>query len=158
MSRTASVLGAFLLRRAISTDVGAIANLEKMAFSDPWSIAEFSKVVTSRWTIFLVAVESGRSDIAGYIVISTVIDEAEVLNLAVAPSYRGIGLGGMLLDAGLANAIEAGAGSVFLEVRESNAAARALYASRGFGEISRRKRYYGKPVEDALVLRWALQR
>lgn len=147
-----------MLRRATVADVGAIADLEKMAFSDPWSVAEFSKVVTSHWTIFLVAVESGRSEIAGYVVISTVIDESEVLNLAVAPSYRGTGLGGMLLDAGLANALEAGAGSVFLEVRESNVAARALYASRGFGEISRRKRYYGNPVEDALVLRWALQR
>ena len=90
-------------------------------------------------------------------IVAAVLDEAEVLNLAVSPSCRGLGVGGMLLDAALSEAAAAGATSVFLEVRESNVAARALYASRGFTEISRRSRYYRKPVEDALVLRGAVQ-
>jgi len=63
-----------------------------------------------------------------------------------------------LIDAAIAEAESRGAESMFLEVRESNRAARALYASRGFEEISRRRGYYRTPVEDALVLRRAMQR
>ncbi len=151
-------VAAFELRRAVAGDLAAIAELELAAFTDPWSATEFVKFVDFRHGIFLVAVSTVGKELAGYTVITTVLDEAEVLNLAVAPSLRGIGVGGLLLDAGLSEAAARGASSVFLDVRESNAAARALYASRGFAEISRRRRYYARPVEDALVLRGAAQR
>jgi len=76
-----------------------------------------------------------------------------VLNLAVVPEQRGQGLGARLLDAGLA-AIQARGGSeVFLEVRASNAVAQSLYAGRGFRTEGRRRGYYRRPDEDALVLR-----
>lgn len=153
-----SVAGAFVLRQAEPGDVAAIASLENAAFTDPWSAAEFSSLVGLPRAIFLVAVEVADDRVAGYAIVSTVLDEAEVLNLAVSPARRGLGVGAMLLDAAVALAGVAGATSVFLEVRESNAAARGLYASRGFSEISRRRRYYAKPVEDALVLRGAVQR
>lgn len=148
----------FPIRPAARADVPAIAALEKVAFTDAWSAAEFAILVHSGTTIFLVALEPEGGAVAGYVIVSAVLDEAEVLNLAVSPAWRGSGLGGRLLDAGLAEAAGAGAISVFLEVRESNVAARALYGSRGFREISRRRQYYRKPVEDALVLRGAAQR
>ncbi|MEO5580004.1 MAG: ribosomal protein S18-alanine N-acetyltransferase [Gemmatimonadaceae bacterium] len=148
----------FALRRAVASDVAAIAALEKAAFTDPWSAAEFATLLNSRHGIFLVALDTVGRALAGYTIITTVLDEAEVLNLAVAPSLRGRGVGGLLLDAATSAASARGASSVFLEVRESNAAARALYASRGFTEVSRRRRYYVRPVEDALVLRGAAQR
>jgi ribosomal-protein-alanine N-acetyltransferase len=76
----------------------------------------------------------------------------------VRVSSRGRGLGGKLLDAALDEVASRGADQVFLEVRESNHTARSLYASRGFTEVSRRRGYYRSPVEDALVLRLAVQR
>lgn len=148
----------FTVRVADAGDVAAIAALEKVAFTDAWSAGEFAQLADSDRSIFLVALDAAGGTLLGYVIVAAVVDEAEVLNLAVAPECRGVGLGGMLLDAALSRAAAAGATSVFLEVRESNDAARALYASRGFGEIARRRQYYRKPVEDALVLRGAVQR
>lgn len=108
--------------------------------------------------IFLVAADEESGEVAGYVVTLAVMDESEVLNIAVDTPYRGASIGGMLLDHALAAAEGAGSESTFLEVRESNVAARRLYERRGFEEISRRVRYYRSPVEDALVLRRAVQR
>jgi len=83
----------------------------------------------------------------------SVVDEAEIANLAVANDVRRAGVGARLLDHALDIARERHSYVVFLEVRESNAGARALYASRGFEVAGRRAKYYRKPVEDALVLR-----
>jgi len=63
------------------------------------------------------------------------------------------GIGASLLDAALAEGRRRGAQNMYLEVRESNSAARRLYASRGFEELGRRRGYYKRPVEDAIVLR-----
>jgi ribosomal-protein-alanine N-acetyltransferase len=94
--------------------------------------------------------------IAGYVVAWFVMDEGEIANLAVAAELRRRHIGATLLDAAIHAARSRHVSSVYLEVRDSNVAARALYASRGFVEIARRKRYYRKPVEDALVLRLVL--
>ena len=82
-----------------------------------------------------------------------VVDEAEIANLAVEPAARRSGAGRLLLDSALGEAAARGVRTVYLEVRESNEAARSLYASRGFDEIGRRRAYYAHPREDALVLR-----
>jgi [ribosomal protein S18]-alanine N-acetyltransferase len=76
-----------------------------------------------------------------------------VLNLAVVPDFRGRGLGAGLLDAGLEAVRNRGGTEVFLEVRASNAVAQSLYAGRGFRTEGRRRGYYRRPDEDALVLR-----
>ena len=80
-------------------------------------------------------------------------DEGEILNLAVSPAGRRHGLGRALVEKAVATLRERGVGQIYLEVRESNAPARALYAARGFKEVGRRKQYYRRPVEDAIVLR-----
>jgi ribosomal-protein-alanine N-acetyltransferase len=80
-------------------------------------------------------------------------DEGEIADLAVAPSARRRGVGGALLDRVVRDAAASGVGALYLEVRESNAGAIALYRSRGFGAVGRRRGYYRHPSEDALVLR-----
>jgi len=82
-----------------------------------------------------------------------VLDEGEIANLAVSSDARRCGIGGTLLDAALATARTRGAATVYLEVRDSNERARSLYASRGFVQVTRRRRYYRDPTEDALVLK-----
>lgn len=121
-----------------------------MVFADPWSTQDFRDCVLSD-TLFLVA-EVGEG-IAGYVVAVDAADEGEILNLAVAPTGRRHGLGRALVEHILDALGERGATKVFLEVRESNAAARALYAAYGFTEVGRRREYYRRPVEDAIVLR-----
>ena len=144
------------LRPSSADDIGAVAEIEKACFGDPWSAREFESVLQAGHTIFLVAEIEGTCEIAGYVVAMSVLDEGEILNVAVAPELTGKGLGGTLLDAALTELRRREAVSVFLEVRTSNEAARSLYASRGFIEVSRRKSYYRSPVEDALVLRRAV--
>lgn len=146
------------IRKAADADLPAIGRIEKSSFADPWSVSDFRSLMNIEQAIFLVAADEESGEVAGYVVTLAVMDESEVLNIAVDPPYRGASIGGMLLDRALAEAEKAGSESTFLEVRESNVAARRLYERRGFEEISRRVRYYRSPVEDALVLRRAIQR
>ena len=119
-------------------------------FSDPWSRQDFSDCVT--YALFLVA-EAEADQIGGYVVALDAADEGEILNLAVAPNGRRSGLGRALVERVIEALSARGVGQVYLEVRESNAPARALYAAQGFKEVGRRKQYYRRPVEDAIVLR-----
>jgi ribosomal-protein-alanine N-acetyltransferase len=89
----------------------------------------------------------------GYSVLARAADEAELLNLAVAEGARGRGVGTALVRRVITDAAEWGAWAVFLEVRASNAAALALYGRAGFSEVGRRRGYYRRPLEDALILR-----
>ena len=145
------------IRPASQADVAVVAVIERASFGDPWSAEAFRELLEMRDAIFLVATRRSPETVAGYVIARVVADEADVLNLAVSPAERGRGLGGELLDAGLAAVIDKGAREVFLEVRESNVAALALYGSREFMTISRRGRYYRNPVEDALLLRRAIE-
>lgn len=138
------------IRLAVQADAAALAILEKRCFSDPWSAAAFAELLPLSYMVNLVAEEQG--EIAGYLLAREIAGEAEILNLAVVPEARRGGLGGILLDAALEQLRRRGAERAWLEVRESNAAARALYARRGFTTAGRRSRYYRAPVEDALVL------
>ena len=154
-SSTVSVDASF--RAATPDDIAAVLEIERASFGDPWSEATFRDLLRLRHAIFLVATDGARPSVCGYVIAAVVSGEAEVLNLAVARDARRRGLGGRLLDAGLGAVSERGAREVFLEVRESNAAALALYLSRGFSALTRRARYYRNPVEDALVLRRAVE-
>jgi ribosomal-protein-alanine acetyltransferase len=103
---------------------------------------------------FLVAEgDSGGGAILGYVVALDAADEGEILNLAVASAGRRAGLGRALVEQILDVLTARGVRQVYLEVRDSNAPARALYAAQGFKEAGRRKQYYRRPVEDAIVLR-----
>jgi len=145
-----------LLRPAAEADLSQIAKIEQSCFGDPWSKESFRRLVGVPPAIFLVASIPPDVAIAGYVIAFSVGEEAEVLNVAVDPKFRGKGLAGQMLDGALIELGARGARTAFLEVRESNGAARALYRSRGFVEIGRRSSYYRRPVEDALVLRRSL--
>jgi ribosomal-protein-alanine N-acetyltransferase len=139
------------VRPARADDVRRVAEIERRSFGDPWSLASFADLVDDPRVLFLVVEADGA--VAGYSVVWTAVDESELANLAVAPEHRGRGLGALLLDAAIAAARGRNADVMFLEVRESNRVAQALYASRGFRQVGRRRRYYRHPAEDALVLR-----
>jgi ribosomal-protein-alanine N-acetyltransferase len=145
------------LRPAAEGDVNSVARIERSCFADPWSEESFRRLLDAPPAIFLVALSPPEQEIIGYAIAFAVGEDAEVLNVAVDPRFRGKGLAGQMLDAVLIQLGARGVRTAFLEVRESNEAARALYKSRGFGEIGRRQRYYRRPVEDALVLRRFLE-
>ena len=90
--------------------------------------------------------------ILGYLGIWMSPDSADLCNIAVAQEYRHMQLGQCLLREGISQAVARGAERMLLEVRESNEAAIKLYRHNGFEEISRRRGYYSKPTEDALLM------
>ena len=143
------------VRPATHRDVAAAAELEQRCFSDPWSEAAIADSFEAPGMRGLVAIHP--DGLRGYVIARAIAGEAEILNLAVAPEVRGRGLGGRLLDAMLDLLRRSAVREVFLEVRRGNAPAHALYRSRGFEVVGRRANYYRHPVEDALVLRLALE-
>lgn len=141
----------FRIRSAVPADASALVAIERRAFSDPWSETSFREALGAAWSFGLVA-ETGRG-IVGYLIGRDVAATGEVLNLAVAPEYRRRGIGGALLEAGLKAFRRRQVDEVFLEVRESNHSAQALYIARGFRPVGQRSAYYRNPREDAVVLR-----
>ena len=150
-----SIADAITLRAASDADIDRITEIERDSFGDPWSAASFRALLGDGRVIFLVAERPRAPRLVGYIVAWHVVDEAEIANLAVASDARRAGIGARLLDAAIAAADGRACHTIYLEVRDSNHGARALYRTRGFEEIGRRIRYYRAPVEDALVLRRA---
>jgi ribosomal-protein-alanine acetyltransferase len=116
-----------------------------------WNQAEYHKLFAAEQTRTVLVIEQdGR--VVGFIVGRQVDDEWEIENIAVTGSARRFGLGSRLLGEFLRLVRDRGGRAVFLEVRESNRAARALYEKWAFVETGRRKMYYQDPPEDALVL------
>lgn len=144
-----------IVRTAREGDLAEVWRIERESFGDPWSLDAFRSALRHEGS-FVIAEAGGA--VVGYAIAWSVIDEAELANIAVAPGVRGHGIGARLLDAVIRFADREGCVTMYLEVREANAPARALYASRGFEEVGRRRRYYRHPVEDALILRAAVGR
>lgn len=140
------------LRAAEPRDIPAMAAIEAACFSDPWPASAFDSLMSSVATHLTVAVLDER--VVGYSVVIHVIDEGELANIAVDAVARRRGVARALMDALMARARRDQLHSMFLEVRESNAGARALYEAFGFSALTRRKRYYQRPDEDAIVMVW----
>jgi ribosomal-protein-alanine N-acetyltransferase len=132
------------IRRGGAEDLEAVAAIQQASpGAARWNVADYLD------QDFRVAMVGNR--IAGFLVARALAaDEREILNLAVAPEFRGKGVARALLD----QAFEAFRGSVFLEVRESNLVAQEFYKSLGFKELSRRKGYYESPPETAIVMKF----
>jgi ribosomal-protein-alanine N-acetyltransferase len=143
------------VRPATAADLDRITEIERASFSDPWTRRAFQGLLGDRRVFFAVACLP-RGVVAGYVAAWFVGDEGEIANLAVAPEARGKHLGAFLLDDAIRAARAQGVSSIYLEVRDSNERARALYTSRGFVVVGRRRHYYRRPTEDALVLRLVL--
>ena len=151
--------GTIEIRVAQARDLPSIVAIEQASFSDPWTTDAFESALGMHRMSLLVAedrAEEGRGSgptLVGYVVALLLGVEAEIADLAVTPPARRRGIGGLLLDRVVGDLAATGVGAVFLEVRESNSAARALYESRGFAAVGRRRAYYQHPVEDALILK-----
>lgn len=128
--------------------VPQIAELEKLCFSDAWSEKSIASELENELALWLVAVDGDT--VAGYIGSQTVLGEADMMNVAVAPEYRRRGIARKLVEELISRL---NAHSLTLEVRVSNENARRLYDSMGFQQVGLRKKYYEKPREDALILR-----
>jgi len=138
------------MRRAGPADVEAIAALERLAFGiRAWSARLVAEEVAHPEAVVLV--REGIGGLEGYVGLRVAAGSAQVFTLAVRPDLRRTGIASGLLDRAEAIAREAGAEAVHLEVAEGNAAARALYAGRGYREVGRRKGYYGT-AEDAVLM------
>ena len=101
-------------------------------------------------SLWLVALEGDT--VAGYVGSQTVMGETDMMNVAVSPAYRRRGIARELIQALLRELARQGSHRLTLEVRASNAPARALYESLGFAQVGRRPNYYRNPKEDALIL------
>jgi len=147
------------IRRAVRDDLPGILAIERASFSDPWTEESFLTALDLNRMQLLVAETpasesgDGASGLAGYVVALVIGSEAEIADLAVAADWRRRGIGQALLTRSIAELAAAGVRTLYLEVRESNRAARTLYESNGFRSVGRRRGYYRQPVEDALLLR-----
>ena len=141
------------LRNATPDDVDAMADIERQVYSDPWPASSFASLMEQAHARVQLAIdEHGR--LVGYCILLHGLDEGEIAYVAVTPSWQRRGIASQLLDDALADAMALALRFVYLEVRMGNVAAQALYESRGFGMVGRRRGYYHEPAEDALVLRW----
>lgn len=136
--------------------VPQVAALEKICFADPWSEKSVASELENPLSYWLVAMDGEK--LVGYVGSQTVLGETDMMNVAVSPDYRRKGIAEGLILALIAALKSRESHCLTLEVRDSNASARALYEKLGFSEIGRRKNYYRNPKEDALILRkeWSL--
>lgn len=137
-------------RPMLAEDIDSVLSLEQQAFSHPWSRQLYVDALTSYecWMMYL------DNQHVGHGVISQVLDEAHLLNIAIAVEQQGKGLGLQLLEHLMQRAAERGCIECYLELRESNQSAYRLYEGFGFNEIGRRRDYYPAAGgnEDALVM------
>jgi ribosomal-protein-alanine N-acetyltransferase len=156
-----------LIRAATPADIPAMLGLEQQcATAAHWTEEQYRQAFQPEGVGRLVLVAESSvplashldvvGEVVGFLVARQLAAEWELENIVVAPASRRQGLGKRLLEALFSAVRETGGGAVFLEVRESSAAARTLYERAGFEQTGRRKGYYTAPVEDAVLYRRAL--
>jgi ribosomal-protein-alanine N-acetyltransferase len=141
-------------------DVPAVMSIEQASFSNPWPkeafIEEIRKNAFSHPTIACPRASRERI-VCGYLIPWIVFEELHIQNVAVHPLHRGRGLGRHLVEEALEIGKRSGCRVALLEVRESNAIARALYVSMGFREAGKRNKYYSHPQEHAIIYQKSLK-
>jgi len=131
--------------------VTQVAEMEKLCFSDPWSERSIASELDNPLSLWLVAEENGK--VLGYVGSQTVIDESDMMNIAVHPDCRRRGIANALITQLIEGLKKKGSRMLTLEVRTSNTSAISLYSGFGFAQVGLRKNYYRNPKEDALILR-----
>lgn len=145
------------LRPMVVDDVDDVYALECSVFPHPWSRANFVDSLASGYDAWVLKEPGGA--LAGYFLLMYALDEAHLLDVAVAAGRHGTGLGRYLLDRIAARARAQDMASILLEVRPSNVRALQVYRRYGYAEIGRRKGYYPAHEgrrEDAIVMRYVL--
>lgn len=138
-------------------DVDEVFALEKSVYPHPWTRGNFVDSLSSGYNSWTLRDDGGV--LVGYFLLMPIVDEAHLLNVAVAKSRQRAGLGLYLLDKVCACARGLAMDSILLEVRPSNLRALKVYEQYGFTEIGRRKAYYpahNGQREDAIVMRYKL--
>ena len=140
-----------IIAKMNESHVAEVAALEAMCFSEPWSEKSVASELTNPLSLWLVALEG--ENVIGYVGSQTVMGWSDMMNVAVHPDHRRLGVGKALIEELIRQLREQGSENLTLEVRASNENAKALYAGLDFMEVGRRKNYYHNPKEDALILR-----
>ena len=140
----------YTIRNACEGDLDQLEALEQLCFSMPWKRATLQWYLPDDRHEFLLAVQGEM--ILGFINMLHVMDEGYIANVAVHPDYRRNGIGAALVQSILRRAEELELLFATLEVRDSNMPAIALYSAHGFEEVGRRKGYYERPKEDAILM------
>ena len=131
-------------------DAPSVAQIEKECFSVPFTEDDISSYIENPIWHFLVA--RSEEGVIGYISFTIILDECQIVNVAVSQGARCRGIGSLLLDHFLCYVKEKGVKSVYLEVRESNSAAIGLYEKFNFSRSGVSKNHYTKPTENALLM------
>lgn len=139
----------FTVRPMIGNDLDAILAIEQESFSTPWLREHFEHEIAAPHSFPFVAACDGM--IVGYVCMMSLFEEAQILDIAVAPEQRGRGVGRLLLEKAFATAKGKGAEVMTLEVRSSGAAAIGLYEKLGFSRVGVRNAYYDSS-EDAILM------
>lgn len=126
-----------MIRLMQAADVEVVAKIERSVQSHPWTLKQFQDAVTA----YQSTVIEVQGQVAGFCILQPVLDEANLLLMAIDPAQQGQGLGYQLLEASVAM-LKNNPVQIFLEVRESNLAAIKLYEKSGFHQIDLRKNYY----------------
>ena len=145
------------LRAVGVSDLRLLAALHAQCFDDCWTADAMAEILSIPGSFALLAAFGDDADApsAGFAIARVAADEAELLSIGVLGEMRRRGVGGMLLDAVIARAAQAGAWSVFLEVAEDNVAGRDLYATRGFVAVGRRPDYYRPRGAAPIAALWS---
>jgi len=139
------------MRRMRREDLDAVVAIEQAVYTHPWTLGNFADSLDAGYHCWIM--ESGGLMI-GYAVMMIAAEEAHLLNLSIAADWQRRGYGSVLLRHVFVIAREGRAHTIYLEVRESNAAGRALYGKNGFAEIGARRDYYPRAGgrEDAVSM------
>ena len=137
-------------RQMTPEDAAGVELVEKASFAVPWSREAFWQEAASERAFYLLVLEDER--IIGYAGTWIILDEAQITNVAIAPEYRGQGIGSQLMKELICQVKARGATAMTLEVLPSNAPAIALYTSFGFRDTGRRPGYYQDNGEDAIIM------
>lgn len=139
-----------IIRAMKDEDLEQVTKIEKEIFSVPWSDKSFSDACNKENNVYLVCVVDNK--VAGYCGMWTVLGEGNITNMAVAQEFRQQGIAKRLMTEMELRGRKLDVDTFFLEVRQSNIPAQKLYASMGYTQIGIRKRFYEKPVEDAIIM------
>lgn len=140
----------FQIREMRETDLAQVEAIEQEIFSIPWSEKSFLSACTTPENIYLVCLL--EDEVAGYCGLWSVLGEGNITNMAVAEKYRRNGVAEALMKEMEERSRQKDVTIFFLEVRESNEAARRLYEKMGYEQIGVRKNFYEKPVENAIIM------
>lgn len=139
-----------IIREMIGEDLEQVEAIEKSVFSVPWSFNSIKEAMEMSDNVYIVCEEDGC--IAGYCGMWTVLGEGNIVSVAVGEKYRRRGIAKEMMEDLISRGLQKNVNVFFLEVRQSNEAAKHLYEISGFRNIGVRKNFYEKPCEDACVM------